>query len=180
MCPRYLLGHPIEPHRAMQALGFTGAKDAMIAGTLYCCECNLCTMLACPEDLDPKNVCVAGKPVARERQLVFRGRPEDVKPHPLASQRRVPTRRLMAKLGLTGFRNEGPLQDVSLAPARVVLPLKQHAGAPAVPTVRPGDRVHVGDVVARPAQDALGAAVHASIDGVVANVGDSVVIERRA
>ena len=177
MCPRYLLGHPIEPHRAMQALGFTGVKDAMIAGTLYCCECNLCTMIACPEDLDPKNVCVAGKPIAREKQLTFKGRPQDVKPHALASQRRIPTHRLMAKLGLTTFRNVGPLTDVPLAPARVVLPLKQHAGAPAQATVRPGERVRVGDVIACPAKDALGAVIHASLDGVVASVGDSVVIE---
>ena len=66
-CPRYLLGHPIEPHRAMQSLGFAEGANAMVAGTLYCCECNLCTMFACPEDLDPKTVCVQSKPVARER-----------------------------------------------------------------------------------------------------------------
>jgi Na+-translocating ferredoxin:NAD+ oxidoreductase RnfC subunit len=177
MCPRYLLGHPIEPHRAMQALGFTGVKDAMIAGTLYCCECNLCTLFACPEDLDPKNVCVQAKPQARERKLVFKGKPEDVRPHALARARRIPTRRLMTRLGLTGFRNVGPLVDVPLTPRRVVLPLKQHAGAPAVPTVRAGERVHVGDLVAAPAKDALGARIHASIEGVVREVSDSVVIE---
>ena len=128
----------------MQALGFAGEKSPMIAGTLYCCECNLCTLYSCPEDLDPKNVCVAAKPVAREKGLFFAGRPEDVKPHPLASARRVPTRRLMAKLGLTGFRNVGPLEDRALAPRRVVLPLKQHAGAPAEAVVRAGERVRVG------------------------------------
>lgn len=177
MCPRYLLGHPIEPHRAMQALGFTRAKDAMIAGTLYCCECNLCTLFACPEDLDPKNVCVQGKPEAREKKLFFKGRPENVQPHPLAKQRRVPTRRLMMKLGLAGFRNVGPMVDVPLAPRRVVLPLKQHAGAPAVASVRPGERVRAGDLLAAPAGGALGARIHASIDGIVRQVGDSIVIE---
>ena len=177
MCPRYLLGHPIEPHRAMQALGFTRAKDPMLAGTLYCCECNLCTLFACPEDLDPKNVCVQGKPEAREKKLFFKGRPEDVRPHPLAKQRRVPTRRLMMKLGLSVFRNVGPLVEVPFAPRRVVLPLKQHAGAPAAASVRPGERVRAGDVVAAPAAGALGARIHASIDGVVREVGDSVVIE---
>ena len=73
-CPRYLLGHPIEPHRAMQSLGFALGDDAM-AATLYCCECNLCTLYACPEDLDPKTVCVQNKPLARERGLTFKGRP---------------------------------------------------------------------------------------------------------
>jgi Na+-translocating ferredoxin:NAD+ oxidoreductase RnfC subunit len=177
MCPRYLLGHPIEPHRAMQALGFTGPKDRLIAGTLYCCECNLCTMFACPEALDPKNVCVSAKPVAREKGLVFAGRPENVKPHPLAAQRRIPTRRLMAKLGIAGFRNVGPLEERPLAPSRVVLPLKQHAGEPARPVVRPGERVREGDVVAAPAEGALGARIHASIAGTVRSVDGAVVVE---
>lgn len=177
LCPRYLIGHPIEPHRAMQALGFTGEKAPMIAGTLYCCECNLCTLYSCPEDLDPKSVCVQAKPEARERKLFFSGRAEDVKPHPLADSRRVPTRRLMARLGLTGFRNVGPLEDRPLAPQRVVLPLKQHAGAPALPVVRAGERVAVGDLLAAPAAGALGARIHASIAGTVRDVADAVVIE---
>jgi Na+-translocating ferredoxin:NAD+ oxidoreductase RnfC subunit len=177
LCPRYLLGHPIEPHRAMQSLGFTGPKDPMIAGTLYCCECNLCSLYSCPEDLDPKNVCVEAKPAARERKLVFAGRPGDVRPHPLRTARRVPMKRLIARLGLAGFRNEGPLQETQLTPRRVSLPLRQHAGAPAVAAVRAGERVKVGDLVAAPAPGALGARIHASIDGVVREVGDAVVIE---
>ena len=177
LCPRYLLGHPIEPHQAMQALGIRRREGPMIAGTLYCCECNLCTLYSCPEDLDPKNICVQAKPVARERKLFFAGRPEDVKPHPLAGARRVPTRRLMAKLGLTGFRNVGPLEDRPLAPRRVVLPLKQHAGAPAQAVVRAGERVEAGDLVAAPAAGALGARIHASIAGTVRDVDGAVVIE---
>jgi Na+-translocating ferredoxin:NAD+ oxidoreductase RnfC subunit len=177
MCPRYLLGHPIEPHAAMRSLGFTEPPNRTIAGTLYCCECNLCSLYACPEDLDPKNVCVESKPIARERGLVFKGRPEDVRAHPLAHARRVPTRRLMARLGLTQFRNVGPLVQHAFAPQRVVLPLKQHAGAPAEVCVRPGERVHVGDLIARPAEGQLGARIHASIDGTVRSIDGSVVIE---
>jgi Na+-translocating ferredoxin:NAD+ oxidoreductase RnfC subunit len=177
MCPRYLLGHPIEPHRAMQALGFAGPRDRLIAGTLYCCECNLCTMFACPEDLDPKNVCVAAKPAAREKGLVYAGRVEAIRPHPLAQQRRIPTRRLMARIGIAGFRNEGPLEDRLPAPSRVVLPLKQHAGEPARPVVRPGEKVREGDVVAAPAEGALGARIHASIGGTVRSIDGAVVVE---
>ena len=179
-CPRYLLGHPIEPHRAMQALGFTGPKDRMIAGTLYCCECNLCTLFACPEDLDPKNVCVQAKPVAREKGLVFLGKLEDVQPHPLADSRRVPIRRLMSRLGLTEFQNTGPLEDRLPPPRRVTLPLRQHAGAAAVAVVRQGERVRVGEVLAAPAEGTLGARIHASIEGVVTSVNGSVVIESHA
>jgi Na+-translocating ferredoxin:NAD+ oxidoreductase RnfC subunit len=176
-CPRYLLGHPIEPHRAMQSLGFAEGANSMVAGTLYCCECNLCTMFACPEDLDPKNVCVQGKPVARERGLTWKGTPDSIEPHPMAEFRRVPMRRLMAKLGLGEFVNEGPLTEHNFAPRKVTLPLKQHAGAPAVPQVKCGDRVRVGDLIAAPQAGKLGARIHASIDGRVTVGNDAIVIE---
>jgi Na+-translocating ferredoxin:NAD+ oxidoreductase RnfC subunit len=176
-CPRFLLGHPIEPHRAMQSLGFASGADTMVAGTLYCCECNLCTMFACPEDLDPKSVCVQSKPVARERGLTFKGTPESVTPHPMAEFRRVPMRRLMAKLGLGEFNNVGPLTEHTCAPRKVNVLLKQHAGAPAVPVVKSGDRVREGDLLAAMEKSKLGARIHASIDGVVTVNKDAIVIE---
>jgi len=176
-CPRYLLGHPIEPHMAMRSLGFAEGADSMVAGTLYCCECNLCTMFACPEDLDPKNVCVHSKPVARERGLTWKGTPESIEPHPMGEFRRVPMRRLMAKLGLGEFNNVGPLVEHEFAPRKVKLPLKQHAGAPAVPQVKCGDQVRVGDLIAAPEPGKLGARIHASIDGKVTVGKDAIVIE---
>ena len=175
-CPRFLLGHPIQPHRAMQSLGFATGADAMVA-TLYCCECNLCTMYACPEDLDPKNVCVQAKPLARERGLTFKGDPASITPHPLAETRRVPMRRLIARLGLGEFNNTGPLVDHPFSPRRVNILLKQHAGVAALPVVKCGDRVRVGDLLAAPPNGKLGARVHASIDGVVTVHQDAVVIE---
>ena len=177
LCPRYLLGHPIQPHRAMAAVGFTGPKMQLIAGTLSCCECNLCSLYACPENLDPKNVCVEAKPLARELNLQWKGDPASVQPHPLAGERRAPMKRLMTKLGLTHFNNVGPLEERKWAPKRVVIPLKQHSGAPAVAAVAAGARVRAGDLIAAPPKDALGARIHASIDGVVHSVNGSVVIE---
>jgi Na+-translocating ferredoxin:NAD+ oxidoreductase RnfC subunit len=177
LCPRRLLGHPIEPHRAMRALGFARPDERPVAPTLYCSECNLCSMYSCPEQLDPKSVCAASKPAARELGMQFKGDASTLAPHPLAEWRRTPTHRLMRHLELTGFRNTGPLVDRELAPGRVVLPLKQHAGAPAVATVEPGARVKVGDLVAAPAAGALGARIHASIDGRVHSIEGAVTIE---
>jgi Na+-translocating ferredoxin:NAD+ oxidoreductase RnfC subunit len=177
LCPRYLIGHPIQPHLAMQSLGFSSSPASMVAGTLYCCECNLCSLYSCPENLDPKNVCTASKPIARDMGLTWSGTAESVRPHPLAADRRVPMKRLISRLGLTEFNNVGPLEDFGITPRRVVLPLKQHAGAPAVPAVRPGDRVAPGDLVAAPPPRALGARIHSSIAGVVRSVDAAVVIE---
>jgi Na+-translocating ferredoxin:NAD+ oxidoreductase subunit C len=52
------------------------------------------------------------------------------------------------------------------APARVVIPLKQHIGVPVVPLVAPGDAVRRGEVLGSDAAG-LHAVVHASISGVV-------------
>jgi Na+-translocating ferredoxin:NAD+ oxidoreductase RnfC subunit len=161
----------------MQSLGFASGLDGMMAGTLYCCECNLCTMFACPEDLDPRTVCVEAKPLARERGLVFKGPVDSVIPHPMAEFRRVPMRRLIARLGLSEFNNTGPLVEHVFTPKQVNILLKQHAGAPAVPCVRTGDSVREGDVLARPEPGRLGAPVHASMVGGVTVRQDSIVID---
>jgi Na+-translocating ferredoxin:NAD+ oxidoreductase RnfC subunit len=175
-CPRFLLGHPIEPHAAMRSRGFATGAVPMVA-TLYCCECNLCTMYACPEDLDPKTVCVQSKPLARERDLTFKGDPKSITPHPMAEFRRVPMRRLIARLGLGEFNNTGPLKEHAFRPRSVNILLKQHAGAPAVPVVKSGGRVRAGDLLAVPEAGKLGARIHASIDGVATVTKDAVVIE---
>jgi Na+-translocating ferredoxin:NAD+ oxidoreductase RnfC subunit len=177
LCPRYLLGHPIEPHKAMRSLMFNLVGEPNVIGTNFCCECNLCTMYACPEDLDPKNVCSTNK-----RQLIEANRKWEVDAHPTRASnhlnnRRAPLSRLIRKLGLSKFRNQGPLVEVTRQPKRVLLPLKQHVGAPAEPIVQVGARVSEGDVLGRPPPGKLGAAIHASIAGRVTEINESVAIE---
>jgi Na+-translocating ferredoxin:NAD+ oxidoreductase RnfC subunit len=87
--------------------------------------------------------------------------------------------RLFHKLGLTRFHNVGPLDNRLLEAATVGIKLKQHLGAPCEPTVKQGERVKKGQMVGRPpianGKPALGAPVHASIDGTVTAVADGVV-----
>ncbi len=54
-------------------------------------------------------------------------------------------------------------------PDEVILPLSQHTGAPAVPIVKPGDRVERGDKVAV-ADGFISSPVHASASGTVADI----------
>ena len=180
LCPRWLLGHPIEPHRAMRSLAFNLVGEANVRGTAFCCECNLCSLYSCPEDLDPKNVCTQNKQRLAAEARRWEQPPFDPRrPELHMNNRKAPTRRLMEKLGLTGFANVGPLADAPVAADRVGIKLKQHVGAPCEATVTVGERVKIGAVVGRPptsnGKPALGAAVHASIDGRVAAVEDGVV-----
>ena len=184
LCPRWLLGHPIEPHRAMRSLGFNLVGEANVRGTAYCCECNLCSLYSCPEDLDPKNVCTQNKRRLAAEGAAWRDPPfNQRRPELHLEDRKAPMRRLMQKLGLTGFDNVGPLVDADVAAERVGIKLKQHVGAPCEPAVEVGAKVAEGDVVGRPpvidGKPALGAAVHASIAGRVAAIDDGIVwIER--
>ncbi len=180
LCPRWLLGHPIEPHRAMRSLGFHLTGLANVQGTLFCCECNLCTLYSCPEGLDPKNVCAENK----HRLLAEKQRWTDPpfnpdRPRLHMSNRKAPMARLLHKLALKGFRNEGPLQSELLRTQRVGILLKQHVGAPCVPVVQPGEPVHKGELVGQVPQQngkaALGAPVHASVGGRVAAVDEKVI-----
>ncbi len=176
LCPRYLLGHPIEPHKAMRALGFSHEKLNLIGGSMFCCECNICSLIACPEDLDPKNVCVMNKVELREMKFKY---PEDAPTrdvHGMREGRQTPISRLIQKLGLSEFTNTGPLVDINMKPQSVTLPLSQHIGAPAQAVVNPGDRVSVGDVVGQVDGDQLGCPIHASIDGTVRDVSNSQII----
>ncbi len=180
LCPRYLLGHPIEPHRAMRSLGFTLIGEMNVRGTAYCCECNLCSLYSCPEDLDPKNVCATNKRRLMEAGSRWENPPFNPdRPAMHMGNRKAPMRRLMTKLGLLGFNNVGPLRAERLAAAKVAIPLKQHIGAPCEPTVKVGQAVKIGQEIGRPpvtnGKPALGAPVHASIDGVVAAVADGMI-----
>ena len=184
LCPRWLLGHPIEPHRAMRSLEFNLVGEANVIGTSFCCECNLCSLYSCPEDLDPKNVCTQNK----HRLMAEKTRWENPPFNPKRADqhmknRKAPTGRLMQKLGLRQFRNVGPMVERLIDTNRVGIKLKQHIGAPCAAVVAKGDQVSKGQVVGqRPVQDgkpALGAPVHTSIDGVVTGISDGVVwIER--
>jgi Na+-translocating ferredoxin:NAD+ oxidoreductase RnfC subunit len=185
LCPRWLLGHPIEPHRAMRSLGFNQVGEANVIGTSFCCECNLCSLYSCPEDLDPKNVCAENKRRLMAEKKRWENPPfNPQRPALHMDNRKAPMKRLMTKLGLTQFRNEGPLQESLLPASRVGIKLKQHIGAACEPLVSPGDRVTKGQVLGRPpmanGKPALGCPVHASIDGAVTAISAGVVwIENR-
>ena len=114
LCPRYLLGHPIEPHRAMRSLGFSEDKLSHVLGTQFCCECNLCSLLSCPECLDPKNVCSENKRWMRDNKISYPQPVPNRGVHSMREGRKTPVSRLMGKLDLRRFTNKGPLFEAEL------------------------------------------------------------------
>jgi Na+-translocating ferredoxin:NAD+ oxidoreductase RnfC subunit len=184
LCPRYLLGYKIEPHKVMRSLLFDIAgQDAWNQWGQLCCECGLCTLYACPEDLYPREACQRVRQEFREMAPEARppilGRGEEVRVHPMYESRRIPIAQLVRRLGLADYDRPAPLTDAVASPTRVDLPLKQHAGVPAAPTVRPGEAVRAGDAVADVPDGRLGARIHASISGTARVLEEAVRIEAR-
>jgi Na+-translocating ferredoxin:NAD+ oxidoreductase RnfC subunit len=174
MCPRYLLGHPIEPHIAMRSLQFNQMGEEAILGAQFCCECNLCTLYACPEDLFPSIAAINNKQQMRREGNTHpvTGR-TDLPVHSMIEYRRIPVASLIKKLNLGIYQNLGPLVDVNWDLNEVRIPLLQHIGAPAKAIVQVGDRVQAGQKIAE-APDGLGVAIHASIAGQVNHVGEDI------
>ena len=177
LCPRHLLGHDIEPHKIMRTVALPGSNIEDIAGAMYCCECGLCGMYVCPMRLSPDRISAMVK-----RELISRGvkveGAGETRVNVNREYRRVPHDRIVLRTQLASYEHEAKKVD-KLSPAHVNIPLMQHLGVPAEAVVAEGDRVREGDVIGEPPGGKLGARVHASVDGVVVEVGDAIAIERK-
>lgn len=166
MCPRYLLGHPIEPHLFMRAVSKGMEQDSKaIINTLYCAQCGICEMYACPQGLSPKSIMGECKDMLRAKGL----KPEPLEAAPVSSMRtyrRVQMKRLLSRLGLTEYVVKAPLDESEIKPKEVKLMFSQHIGAPAVPVIKKGDKINIGDLIAS-AADGLSVPVYSSVSGTV-------------
>ena len=177
MCPRNALGLGVEPHKAMRAASMgQGKLLGEPNGVFSCCDCGLCTYYACNFGLSPSRMmqrfknALAAEGVKPQKKVKGSAIPEFVK---------IPTARLIARMGIAGYDVDAPLEEKVLSVERVTLPLRMHIGVPAVPVVKPGDKVNKGQLIAEIPEGKLGARIHASISGTVNDITDSY-IEIRA
>ncbi|MBM4167170.1 MAG: NADH dehydrogenase subunit, partial [Ignavibacteria bacterium] len=179
LCPRYILGYDIQPHKVMRSLGFTTTgENIWNQFAQLCCACELCTLYACPESLFPKEACDKAKHDLREQGIKWSGKME-VEPHPMYEGRRTPLRQLMKRLGVEEYNVDTKFSSEKILPKKVEIPLSQHIGSPAQAVVRLGDNVRKGQLIGEIPNEKLGARIHASIDGVVKNVDEkNIVIEK--
>jgi Na+-translocating ferredoxin:NAD+ oxidoreductase RnfC subunit len=177
LCPRHLMGHDITPHKIMRAVSWGRAFVPDLAGALFCSGCGLCGVYVCPMLLSPDRISFMVR-----AEMAGRGVKQANKPPntvlPVRAGRLVPHPRIVERTGLAPY--ERPLAfGGRIEPDSVRIPLSQHVGVPAAARVRQGDGVVRGQLVGEIPEGALGARVHASIDGVVVEVGDLIVVEKR-
>lgn len=177
LCPRHALGHPIEPHKFMRSAANKDFQDTNVfINTFFCSSCGLCENFSCPQGLSPRSLIADYKLGLRKAGVKP---PADVVPAPVKESRqyrKVPEERLAARLGLTKYDVDAPLQAdgywrENRQIHKVKINLSQHIGAPAVAAVEKGASVRAGQCIARPGQG-LSVAIHSSVDGTVQEVTD--------
>lgn len=176
LCPRNLLGHPIEPHKFMRNISSGNSSDTSpYLGTFFCSGCGLCEMYSCFQGLNPRSLMGKIKGALKsEGVTVPPAIADDV--NSMRQGRYILKSRLTARLGLTEYNHPAPLKDTEYAPKKVKLLLSQHIGKPATAVTQKGDTVLKGDVLAKGDENALSVNIHASISGTVTDVTDKYII----
>lgn len=184
LCPRHLLGHPLEPHRIMRQMAMlelyrNSTDNSILKSAALCCECGICETFACPMQLQPRRVnAMLKQELAREKVRWNKGEGQQ-EPSLWREGRKAPTKRVATRAGVLEYYDRcGTVGLVQGTPDRVTLPLRQHIGAPPTVLVTVGEHVSAGQLIAAAPEGALSANLHASIDGVVVSVGDAIVIRK--
>ncbi|MBR2466613.1 MAG: SLBB domain-containing protein [Clostridia bacterium] len=175
MCPRHLLGYPLEPHKMVRtAMGAAKAMPEMVINATLCCGCGICESLACSQGISPKAVINNYKELLSQNKMRYSTN-TDVDVRAEREYRMIPTAKWKSALGIAKFDTPpvilGEISDFD----RVEIPLSAHIGAPSVPTVKNGATVRTGEKIAD-ASSGLSVPQHASVTGHVSVLSDKIII----
>ena len=178
LCPRYLLGHELYPHKIMRNINFgLDVPPEVIENAFLCSECGLCEVFACPMDLSPRMINHAIKTSLTEAnyrpQLTLKNQQNRVND---LINRKIPVSRIKERLHISRYDQKEIKSAIETIPKRVEILLKQHIGDNSIPVVREGDLIEEGALVGEIPSGSLGARVHASISGRVTLVNNERVI----
>jgi len=178
LCPRYLIGHSLKPHKIMRHVGYEMRKELNdITAAFLCSECGLCNLYACPFGLSPLRVNQEIKKELTEAKVKNPHKEAPEEAHPMIEYRRVPTERIISRIGVEEYNVDAPLEKREYRTNLARISLSQHVGARSVPVVKLNDKVKVGDLIADIPRGTLGARIHASIEGKITDIGDCITIE---
>lgn len=181
VCPRYLLGYDIRVDKILRAASHSEIQNVeAFTQAALCCGCGICTSIGCQQMLDPQSISMEIKAELAKQGFKRQNNKAPEAPRPEREGRLIPSSVLIDRIGVRKYvKSEVRFEDIKFEPKTVHIMLSQHVGKPATPTVKVGDVVKAGDMVAATDENSLGAVMHASIDGKVTKITDKfVVIER--
>lgn len=176
LCPRHLLGHPIDPAAFMRCIASGDAVVKPLYDSLYCASCGICEMYACPHELSPSALIGVYKGKLRKNGVKI----EKIEKGPGAEAdrgfKRVPMSRLMARLNVKKYNVPAPLYENEVLPSLLKIKTSQNIGAPSVPIVKAGDKVKEGGVIAEAKPEALSMPIHSPVNGTVVSADEKTIV----
>ncbi len=178
MCPRHLLGYPLEPHKMVRtAKSAVEVMPEMVLSATLCCGCGLCETLACCQGISPKAVINEYKSLLAKNKMRYTGKTEVV-PAAEREYRMVPSDRWASSLGVAKFDKPPKYLGEQTDFTRAEIYLRQHIGAPSIATVTDGEYVERGEKIADSAEG-LSLPQYASVSGRVTLVeGTKIIIDK--
>ena len=184
MCPRFLSGHDLAPHKIMRAMAYSENLEETLASpvvkeALTCSECGVCEVYACPMQLSPRRVNQMLKGEYRKAGMRYERTRDDFSSREERSFRKINSKRLAMRLDVEAYYDYKIDELQEATPSSVTISVAQHIGAPGEIQVAVGDTVDVGTLLGKIPDGALGANVHSSIAGKVTAIsGNLITIER--
>lgn len=177
VCPRANLNHRIHPHKLMRLAAYESMcdeKDSPMNAYL-CCGCRLCEYV-CVMGIQPWKLNGKYKSVLSQNGVKNTLNMTPDSPSAFQNMKRYPVKKLIRQLGLEKYDIQAPLDVSEYKAKKVTLQLRQNAGVPSEPVVKPGDKVMRGTLIAEIPDGKLGANLHASIEGTVTEVTDEAIV----
>ena len=178
LCPRHLLGYPLEPHKMVRStLSAAMADPELIKTATMCCGCDICSTLACCQEISPMQIIKEYKGILAKNRMKYMADPnEQFTPSPDRESRMVSAGKWKEMLGVAKYDKFPPIYvEEKLKATQVEVPMSQHIGAPAVPIVKVGDEVKEDQMIAQ-AADGLSIPHFAPISGKVTYVDAKTIV----
>ena len=155
LCPRHLLGYPLEPHKMVRStLSAAMADPELIKTATMCCGCDICSTLACCQEISPMQIIKEYKGILAKNRMKYVADPsEQFTPSPEREARMVSAGKWKEMLGVAKYDKFPPIYvEEKLKAKEVFVPMSQHIGAPAIPVVKVGDEVKENQLIAQAAE----------------------------
>ena len=186
LCPRHMLGHPLQPHRIMRKMAMNmphqdnneTTKDHWILPELLedkdIRQAAICS--ECPMGLQPRVVNSLIKGELAQAGIRYSREGDTWEADANRPYRKVPTKRIAARAGVGAYYHIDGHTYKEETTSKVVLPLKMNIGVPAEPVISDGAHVEKGQLIAACPEGKLGANLHASISGTAHLTGNAITI----
>ena len=176
LCPRHLLGYPLEPHKMVRSsLNAAEADPELVKTATLCCNCGICELAACCQGISPRAIIGQFRAVLAKDKIHFQSGDEKYSVRPEHDFRLLSSGKWKSLMGVAKFDKKPDSYEEEHTTKHVEIGMHMNIGAPAVPIVSVGEQVEYGQMIAR-AGEGLSVPQHASIAGKVTFVSSEKII----